>query len=194
MSTRRDFLRATGAFALALGSPTVVATPSAAPPSLPEPAMPTAAHDPRRDFDFFHGRWTVENRRLRQRHADADAWEEFPGTLDCRPLLGGLGNIDEYRSHDVHGLSLRLFDPATRQWSDRWASARDGQLGEPALGTFAGGVGTFLGRDTHAGRPVLNRMLWRDLSPDGFTWEQAGSLDEGASWETNWVMRIRRAG
>lgn len=194
MSTRRDFLRATGACALALGAPTAVATPPGTPPPLPEPAMPATAHDPRHDFDFFHGRWSVENRRLRQRHAGADAWEEFPATLDCRPLLGGLGNLDEYRSHDVHGLSLRLFDPATRQWSDRWASAGDGQLGAPALGGFAGGVGTFVGRDTHAGQPVLTRMLWRDITPDGFTWEQAGSLDEGASWETNWIMRIRRVG
>ena len=110
--------------------------------------MPAAPPDGRHDFDFFHGRWTVENRRLRERFAD----------------------------------------------SDRWASARDGQLGEPALGRFQGGAGTFLGADTHAGRAALTRMVFRDITPDAFVWEQAGSLDGGARWETNWVMRIRRAG
>ena len=200
MTGRRDFLRAAGASALALGPLRALADTSAAAPSptsstSPERPMTAALADGRHDFDFFHGRWTVENRRLRERHAGGGAqWEEFPGTLDCRPLLGGLGNIDEYRCHDVHGLTLRLFDPAARQWSDRWASSRDGQLGDPALGRFTGGQGVFIGRDTHAGRPALSRSVWREITPDGFIWEQAGSLDDGASWEINWVMHVRRAG
>ena len=192
MSDRRAFLRASGAAALALGPWQALAAPPALPP--PELAMSSSPPDGRHDFDFFHGRWTVENRRLRERFAGSDRWDEFPGTLDCRPLLGGLGNLDEFRGADVHGLSLRLYDPASSQWSDRWASARDGQLGEPALGRFERGAGTFLGADTHAGRPALTRMVFRDITADGFVWEQAGSLDDGASWESNWVMRIRRAG
>jgi hypothetical protein len=191
MTARRDFLRAAaGASVLALGPLRALATP----PSHPTDPPPMPPNDARHAFDFFHGRWTVENRRLRERFAGSDRWDAFPGTLDCRPLLGGLGNVDEFRCPDVHGLTLRLFDPASGQWSDRWASARDGRLGEPALGRFEGGVGTFLGADTHQGRPALNRMVFRDVSADGFVWEQAGSLDGGASWETNWVMRIRRAG
>ena len=196
MTARRDFLRAAGAGVLALGPLHALAgTPASSSPSpSPEPAMSPSLADGRHDFDFFHGRWTVQNRRLRERLVGSARWDEFPATLDCRPLLGGLGNIDEYRSPDVHGLTLRLFDPATRRWSDRWASARDGQLGEPALGSFSNGVGHFVGRDTDGGRPVLSRALWKDITPNGFTWEQAASLDEGASWETNWVMHIRRVG
>ena len=55
-------------------------------------------------------------------------------------------------------------------------------------------MGQFIGADTYEGKPALSRALWKDITPDGFTWEQAGSIDDGASWETNWVMRIRRVG
>jgi len=186
MSTRRDFLAAS-ASSLALAWPL--------PPAFAytKESKPMHDHDGRHDFDFFHGRWQVHNRRLRQRHVGSDQWDEFPATLDCRPLLGGLGNIDEYRSADVHGLTLRLFDPQQRQWSDRWASARDGQLGLPAYGRFVDGVGRFVGEDSDGGRRILSCALWSQISADGFTWEQAASLDDGATWETNWIMHITRA-
>ncbi|QNP42129.1 hypothetical protein H8B22_07355 [Lysobacter terrestris] len=151
------------------------------------------ADDGRHDFDFFHGCWQVHNRRLTQRNAGPAEWREFPATLDCRPLLGGLGNIDEYRSAEVQGLTLRLFDPQQRRWSDRWASARDGLLGLPAYGSFRDGVGRFVGEDRDDGGRILSRALWTDIGPNAFVWEQAASRDDGASWDTNWIMRITRA-
>lgn len=190
MTTRRDFLAASASLALAWPlSPPIPHTPE----SKPMHDTHDSHHDGRHDFDFFHGRWQVRNRRLKQRHDGADQWDEFPATLDCRPLLGGLGNIDEYRSADVHGLTLRLFDPVQRQWSDRWASARDGQLGLPAYGRFVDGVGRFVGEDSDGGRRILSRAQWSQITADSFTWEQAASLDDGKTWETNWIMQITRA-
>jgi hypothetical protein len=186
VTSRRDFIAASAVLALAWPASRVLGNPQ-------ERSPMHEIQDGRHDFDFFHGRWKVSNRRLRERHAGSNQWDEFPGTLDCRPLLGGLGNIDEYRSADVHGLSLRLFDPQQRQWSDRWASARDGALGLPALGRFADGVGRFVGEDTDGGRRILARTQWLDITADRFIWEQAASLDEGATWETNWIMHITRA-
>ena len=187
MTTRRDFLAGSAAvLALALPSRHLLAHST-------ESTTMSQANDGRHDFDFFHGRWQVHNRRLRERHVGSTQWDEFPATLDCRPLLGGLGNIDEYVSADVRGLTLRLFDPVQRVWSDRWASARDGQLGQPAHGRFVDGVGTFTGEDSDGGRRILSRSTWSQITADSFIWEQAASLDDGKSWETNWVMRITRA-
>lgn len=187
---RRDFLSGSAAaLALAFPASRLFATT----------LEPTPMHDSnnnddgRHDFDFFHGRWNVHNRRLSKRHAGSDQWDEFPATLDCRPLLGGLGNIDEYRSADVLGLTLRLFDPQQRQWSDRWASARDGVLGPPAFGRFRDGVGQFVGEDNDGGRRILSRSTWSQITANAFVWEQAASLDEGASWETDWIMHITRS-
>jgi hypothetical protein len=157
----------------------------------------TDTNDGRSDFDFFHGRWQIRNQRLKQRHVGSDEWDQFDASIDCRAILGGLGNIDEYRSDfggGIVGISLRLFNPRTREWSDAWANRRDGVLGAPALGRFVGGVGTFIGRDQDGERAVLSRALWPHITPDSLHWDQAFSLDEGKTWETNWRMQMTRVG
>jgi hypothetical protein len=53
-------------------------------------------------------------------------------------------------------------------------------------GRFADGVGTFLGPDMHNGIPVVCRYLWSDITADSVRWAQALSVDDGATWETNW--------
>ena len=67
----------------------------------------------------------------------------------ARPILGGVGNEDEFRTdHDggFIGMSFRFFDPATRQWSIYWAdSRRCGVLDPPVFGSFSGDVGVFDG-------------------------------------------------
>ena len=68
-----------------------------------------------RDFDFWMGRWNVHNRRLRRRLAGADEWDEFEATVLARPILGGMGNEDEFRTDydgGFIGMSFRFFDPA----------------------------------------------------------------------------------
>src|SRR5262249_4491711 len=47
------------------------------------------------DFDFFIGKWRVHHRRLKERLAHNDDWEEFEGTSSVLRILGGLGNMDD---------------------------------------------------------------------------------------------------
>ncbi len=155
--------------------------------------------DGRHDFDFYFGRWDVRNERLKQRLAGCEDWEQFAAIQQCRPILGGLGNIDDFVSDwngaangRFIGMTLRLFDPATREWSLYWSSNRTGVLEPPVTGRFENGIGTFLGRDRHEGTPVLARFIWSAITPRSAKWEQAFSTDEGATWETNWIMRMTR--
>jgi len=152
-------------------------------------------NDGRHDFDFYFGRWHIRNERLRQRLVGCDDWEIFEATQQCRPILGGLGNIDDFVTgwrEGFVGMTLRLFCPQTRQWSIYWAGNNDGVLQPPVLGAFVGGVGTFVGRDQHEGIPVLARFVWSEITPAGAKWEQAFSTDEGRTWESNWIMRMTR--
>ena len=157
----------------------------------------TAMHDRdgRHDFDFLHGRWQVQNERLRERLAGSDDWDVFSATDECRPVLGGLGNLEEFRtawSDGFEGLALRLYDVAAGLWRIHWAGNRSGVL-EPAVsGGFENGVGTFEGEDVHEGRPVRVRFLWTHASVHTAHWQQAFSPDDGATWETNWHMWFRR--
>jgi hypothetical protein len=159
--------------------------------------MPLRADAPQ-DWDFLVGDWRVRHRRLRQRLAGSDAWDEFDGTLRNWPVLGGHGNVGDnlmrFPSADVRGLGIRAYDPATRQWSSWWLDGRDaGRIAPPVRGTFAGGVGTFTGDDTIDGKPVTTRVVWSRITPRTARWEQAASADGGASWETNWISDFERA-
>jgi len=151
------------------------------------------------DFDFLFGRWRVHNARLRLRLAGCNDWQEFDAIMDCRPILGGVGNIDEFVTDEFDtdvfiGATLRLYDPAADRWSIYWASNRRGVLDPPVVGRFRDGVGQFEGDDVHAGVAVRVRFTWIVIDPDHAAWEQAFSADGGATWETNWRMRLTRLG
>jgi hypothetical protein len=162
-------------------------------PIMPAQCTPEASHD----FDFLHGRWLVRNRRLRERLVGSTDWDSFDGMQVCRPILGGFGNEDElvtdaFGEQRFIGMTIRLFDPHQREWSIYWVDNRSVQLQPPVRGRFEHGIGTFHGRDTHAGTPVLARFIWTPFGEDRARWEQAFSADEGASWETNWIMEFER--
>ena len=149
------------------------------------------------DFDFWMGKWDVRNRRLARRLAGSDDWDEFDSKVAARPLPGGLGNEDvfctDYAGGFV-GMSFRFFDPETGLWSIYWADTRrPGLLDPPVIGSFAGGVGVFEGGDVFEGRPILVRFIWSNVLTSEPRWEQAFSADGGETWETNWVMELRRA-
>ena len=145
-----------------------------------------------RDFDFFHGRWQVAHRKLRERLAGCDDWLTFNGAAECHPVLQGLGNVDSctFEGQEHEGMTLRLFDLEKELWTIHWADSRFGRLDPPLAGGFEDGVGLFFGDDTHEGRPVRIRFIWTAGAEP--RWEQAFSADNGATWETNWIMSFRR--
>jgi len=155
-----------------------------------------AAHA--RDFEFLAGRWTVRHERLKARLAGSEDWEVFPGTTEAWLTMGGFGIVDdnvlEFPSGTYRAMSVRAFNPETRQWAIWWLDARNPtSLGEPVFGAFTNGEGVFLGEDTFNGRPIKVRFRWHDISAKSARWEQAFSPDDGASWEVNWRMHFTRA-
>ena len=153
-----------------------------------------AADDEAKAFDFLVGRWRVHHRKLRRRLAGCTDWDEFEGELYSRPLLGGLGNIDENKLGDPSGayeaVALRLFDPALRRWSIWWVDGRRNLLEPPVHGDFRSGTGVFTGKDVLDGRPILIRFFWTGMETGRPRWEQAFSGDGGDTWETNWIMQL----
>jgi hypothetical protein len=149
------------------------------------------------DFDFYMGKWRVHHRRLVERLAGSDAWQEFEGTSVAWPILGGAGNIDdnvlELPAGTYRAISLRSFDPATNQWSIWWLDGRHpGRLDPPVVGGFESGIGTFVGEDTFNDRPILVRFTWSDMTATSTRWEQVFSPDGGRTWEVNWIMESTR--
>ena len=150
-----------------------------------------------RDFDFWMGRWNVRNRRLAERLAGSDDWDEFDAMVAARPLPGSLGNEDVFCSEyggGFIGMSFRFYNPETGQWSIYWADTRrPGLLDPPVIGSFSGDTGVFEGGDTLEGRPIRVRFVWSRVGTPNPRWEQAFSDDGGETWETNWIMDFTRA-
>jgi hypothetical protein len=155
-----------------------------------------AAQDAQHDFDFEFGTWKTEVRRLAKPLSGAQEWITYRGTTIVRPLLGGRSNVAELAiegaSGRIDGISLRLYDPATQQWSLNFANLRNGLLTAPVVGGFHDGRGEFHGRDELDGRPVRVRFVISDLTRDGARFEQAFSADEGKTWEVNWIATDTR--
>jgi hypothetical protein len=156
-----------------------------------------AARASKHDFDFLHGSWNVHNRYLKGRLQHSTEWIEFDAQSDVQPLLDGLGQLDRFRAvrdgDAIEGVTLRLFNPATGEWSLHWAdTVNPGVLLPPMVGRFNGGVGEFFGDEFVNGKKVLCRFYWMRTNPDSPRWEQAFSDDGGKTWETNWIMTFTR--
>ena len=112
------------------------------------------------------------------------------------PLWQGRANVGELdvtgSAGKIEGLTLRLYDPASRQWTVRFASSRDGELTPGPVGGFSDGRGEFLNHETLEGRPICVRFIFSEMTADTFRFEQAFSPDEGRTWEVNWVATFRR--
>jgi hypothetical protein len=156
-----------------------------------------AARASKHDFDFLFGSWTIHNRYLKGRLRHSTEWMEFDARSQVEPLLDGFGHLDRYFAVrdgvPFEGITLRLFDPATGEWSIHWAdTAHARTLLPPMAGRFSGGVGEFYGDESVDGKKVLCRFLWTRPNTDSARWEQAFSDDGGKTWETNWIMTFTR--
>lgn len=167
--------------------------------SLPMRHAPTEYLHPagERGFDFFHGQWIGSSSRMLKPLSGENQWETFEGFCDCRPVLGGIGNVEEFRTPHrpgFVGMALRLFDPQEGCWRIYWMDNRSKQrVEEPVAGRFVGNAGVFECNEDYEGRPIMVRFIWSRLDTPTPRWEQAFSADGGRSWETNWITDFRRA-
>jgi hypothetical protein len=176
--------------------------PKATGDETPQRALPTesAAHkspprDGREKFDFLMGAYRIHNRRLKDRLKGSKDWQEFEATNVARKLLDGLGNEDEYRTEfwpGFKGMSFRFFNPKTRKWAIYWANNQSGVLDAPLYGSFTGNRGVFETTELSEGKPVRERYIWSRTDTPTPRWEQAFSIDDGKTWETNWIMDFTR--
>ena len=153
-------------------------------------------NDGRDDFDFLIGTWRVHHRRLKERLKGSTEWEEFEGETVDRKILNGIGNQDENILHrktgSIHAISLRLFNPESKEWSIYWSTNVTGSLDIPMAGGFKDGIGEFYSQEIFEGQHIYNRFIWSKITANSCQWEQAFSEDGGKTWETNWIMGFER--
>jgi len=153
-------------------------------------------NDGRNDFDFLIGTWKVHHRMLTARLKGSTDWVEFEGDTVDRKIMNGLGNLDENIIHMptglVHAMTLRLFDPHSKEWSIHWSTDRMGVLDIPMIGGFKDGRGEFYAQEVSNGMHVYSCFIWSKITANSCQWEQALSADGSRTWETNWIMEFKR--
>lgn len=158
----------------------------------PPKEAPAAAGDANaHGFDFEIGSWNIHLSRLKDRLAGSTTWVAFDGTSVTQPVWNGRADVEQFetKSTDSHieGMTLRLYNPQSRQWRIYWANSEDGIVGEPMIGEFKNGVGEFYDQELWKGRAVFVRFIWSRLATKSPHFEQAFSEDGAKTWEVNWV-------
>jgi hypothetical protein len=188
------------AAAVAAAFATTVVSVQRAANAAPEKPKAVTARDGRTDFDYALGTWTYHLSKLDHPLTGSKHWDEFSGKGVCRPIYPG-AQIDELNADSpggthIEGLTLRMYNPATHEWSLYWGTQNAGTLGmPPAVGFFdqKNGTGTFSDDEEWHGRPIKLRWIWSNITDHSGRFEQSFSADGGKTWEVNWITTQERA-
>jgi len=92
----------------------------------PAPTAPGPQHD----FDFEIGTWRTHLTRLVRPLTGSRTWVSYEGTTVVRKVWEGRANLVELEvdgpAGHLEGLSLRLYNPDSRQWSLNFSNSRTG--------------------------------------------------------------------
>lgn len=147
--------------------------------------------DGQKDFDFEIGTWKTKLKRLAKPLSGSNEWVEYEGTTVVRKVWDGRANLVELdvkgAAGRIEALSLRLYNPQSKQWSLNFANVRGGVMAIPTIGEFKDGRGEFYNQEDYNGRMILVRFVIFDIKPDSCRFEQAFSDDGGKTWEVNWI-------
>ena len=146
----------------------------------------TNQRDGQHDFDFEIGTWKTQLRRLQRPLSGSTKWVEYEGTTVVSKVLDGRANLVELKVNGpagrLEGLSLRLYNPESRQWSLNFANINSGQLTTPSVGEFKNGRGEFYNEDTYNGRAIFVRFVIIKITDDQYRFEQSFSSDGAQTW------------
>jgi hypothetical protein len=156
----------------------------------------STARDGQRGFDFELGNWNIHLKRLENPLTGSTKWVEFDGTSVTRKVWDGRSQIEEFEvdspTGHIEGLTLRLYDQKSRQWSLYWATSKGGAVGQPTIGEFKNGRGEFYDQEPFKGRAILVRFIWSGMTSNSPHFEQSFSDDGGKTWEVNWITDQKR--
>jgi hypothetical protein len=159
-------------------------------------ASTAAKRDGQHDFDFEVGTWKTKISRLVHPLTGSTTWAQYEGTTVVRKVWNGRAILLELEADGpaghFEGLSLRLYNPESHQWSLNFANSSAGTLGIPTIGEFRNGRGEFFDQETLDGRAIFVRFVISDITADSVRFEQAFSDDGGKTWEVNWIATDTR--
>ncbi len=134
-------------------------------------------------LDFWLGTWVL-------------AWPGGGrGTNTIRRVLEDRVIEETFDGGDVDGTlrgrSLSVRDATDGRWRQTWVDSNGAYL--DFTGVEVDGRISFQREASVEGLPVLQRMIWLDVTTDALRWQWQRSADDGGSWTVVWEIGYRRA-
>jgi hypothetical protein len=166
----------------------LLVTVSASAQTAAQPATPPCSKSEYRQLDFWVGDWVLtwpgakagdpENKAansIRKELGDCVIEENFDGSTN-----GGL-----------IGKSVSMYSSVTGKWHQTWV---DNQ------GAYLELVGGWDGKEFHLsregknqkGQAVMQRMIFKNITPNAFDWSWEVSNDQGKTWQVQWPIHYTR--
>jgi len=153
-------------------------------------------HDGQHDFDFNIGVWHTHICRILDPLSGSTHSIELNGTVTVRKVWGGRAQLEEIEADGPkghwEGLTLFLYNPQSRQWSQSFIDSKIAELGSPLIGSFQDGRGELFAQDTFHGKSVLIRGVWSNIVPDSHHFEESLSNDGGKTWAPAFIGELTR--
>ncbi len=153
----------------------------------PAKAFCTDPHQ--KQFDFWIGQWDLS-------WPGAKAGDVAHGHNHVTHLMDGCvvqENFDGGDTSPMQGMSVSVFDLPSGKWKQTWV---DNQ------GAYLDFTGEFhekereliLAREAAKpdGSKILQRMVYKNLSPNEFDWSWEQSSDGGKTWVVQWPIHYKR--
>lgn len=154
------------------------------------------ARDGQHDFDFNIGVWRTHIKRLAHPFSGSTDAIELNGTVTVRKVWDGRAQLEEIEAEGPkghwEGMTLFLYNPKSRQWSQTFAASAVGTFAGSLIGEFRNGRGELFSQDTFEGRSMLVRGVWSSITPNGHRYEEDYSDDGGRSWEAVFIADLSR--
>lgn len=147
--------------------------------------------EPARQFDFWIGEWSVQNRHMDK----GGQWHDGDRTrARITPVLDGAAILEEwagpFHGAFMNGFSLRAWDPEAANWALLLFWTTDGNATFGTLhGNFRHGRGEFFAPESG---PQQTRYSFSDGLSDSLRWDSATTKDSGVNWNTDWIMEFSR--
>ncbi len=167
------------AFLLLPGILAVAQAPKSAPCSAPE----------FRQFDFWVGDWT-----LSWPASKSTGMKAGHGTNSIKAALDDcvvMENFDGTPSIPLQGKSVSTFNLRKQKWQQTWVDNEGSYL--DFVGEFSDGQMIFTREATaRDGKQFLQRMVWKNITPDALDWSWERSDDGGKTWKVLWPIHYVR--
>jgi hypothetical protein len=149
-------------------------------------ANPCAASQ-QKQFDFWIGEWDLT-------WPGQTAGETVHGTNSIKRVMDGCVVQETFSgggSLHLRGTSVSEFDVNSNRWKQTWVDNEGGYL--DFVGDFKNGE-MILQREAAAqdGTRFLQRMVWKNISPDALDWSWEASHDGGKTWQVKWPIHYKR--